>query len=189
VQVTWNLSGSVTNIGIYSAELSSLGVAVGTPFTASYTFDSETPELEPPEAIFDGIYPGAVLEATFDAGEYSVSYSPPVENEIWAPYQGDRLAFRGETGGPRSLADPYLALVFWYDVAGNGPTLPIAPPVDGGYWEFFVITADIGNYSIASTDFTVTYTVPEAGASAGLTLFAAALAARTAGRRLRASRL
>lgn len=191
--VTWYVTGTVTQIGIYPEEMSSLGVDVGTPFTASFTYDTETPESPEYQAAgFDNVYLEAFVDARFEAGDYSVAFTPVVgettyANSIWAPEQGDRLSFGAERGVPRSIVDPYLVLVYWYAVAGNGPSIPLAPPVDGvESKQFWVGTHNNGSFSVYSNSFNVTSTAPEAEPRALLALVAAVFVARV-DRRLRAS--
>jgi hypothetical protein len=74
VVVEWQFDGTITSIAPENASaLGSLGVSLGTPFTASVRYSSSTPPASPGS----GLYLDPVLHVEFEAGAYLVALSPP----------------------------------------------------------------------------------------------------------------
>ena len=168
----WQLDGTITSIATENASaLGSLGVSLGTPFTASVRYSSSTPPASPGS----GLYLGAVLHVEFEAGAYLAALSPPAGSTAHATPGALLFTFSSEPVSV-TLFTPGFALDLVDIDPPNGEFLPVVPPVHSGTQRTFSVFAGGSMPAIVSNSFAIHYSVPEPSHAALLVLAGAALA-------------
>ena len=155
--VEWQLDGTITSIAPENASvLGSLGVSLGTPFTASIRYSSSTPPTSPGS----GLYLDPVLYVEFEAGAYLVALWPSAGSTAHNTPGALLFTFSAE---PVSVAlfTPAFALDLVDINPPNGEFLPIAPPVQSGTQRTFSVFAGGSMPAIVSNSFAIRYSVPE----------------------------
>lgn len=167
-QVTWSLSGRVTLLSVEAqAALGSLGVAVGTPFTAQIVYDSSVPGINVSPPCCEFLFPSPVISLQFEMGDYSFVLPPgPATGE--ARYSGSFFSIGVGRAAP-TLDSPSAGIAL-VDTLGPSLSLPVAPP---GLFATFSVYAGEG-ISVEGGAL-IFYSVPEPSALALFLLAALAL--------------